>query len=162
MRRLLDRLQELRAETYRVIGYDDPSMPRPPATDLEITAAETNLGVSFPPSYRAFLSIHNGWEHWSGDVALLSTREMLSNPYAFRIAKWRDGEWMQGNVLALEGLVIGFSLYVGEQIIIDPAPQPDSLERDIVLWDFEEIERYPNFYQYLESRRKIWEEEIAG
>jgi hypothetical protein len=33
----------------------------PPATDEEISAVEHQLGISLPPSYRAFLSVSNGW-----------------------------------------------------------------------------------------------------
>ena len=34
-----------------------------PATEAEIVAAETRLGVRFPPSYRAFLRVTHGWRH---------------------------------------------------------------------------------------------------
>ena len=36
-----------------------------PATEEEIVAAETRLGVRFPPSYRAFLRVTDGWRHMS-------------------------------------------------------------------------------------------------
>jgi SMI1-KNR4 cell-wall len=40
---------------------DDPQFWRSkPARDEEIRAAETALGVSFPPSYRAFLALYGG------------------------------------------------------------------------------------------------------
>jgi len=35
----------------------------PPATEDQIAAAESRLGVSFPPSYRSFLRVTNGWRH---------------------------------------------------------------------------------------------------
>ncbi len=31
------------------------------ATESQIVATETRLGVRFPPSYRAFLEVSNGW-----------------------------------------------------------------------------------------------------
>lgn len=31
------------------------------ATEAQIVAAETRLGIRFPPSYRTFLSVSNGW-----------------------------------------------------------------------------------------------------
>ncbi len=33
----------------------------PPATPSEIAAVEERLGIALPPSYRAFLSVTNGW-----------------------------------------------------------------------------------------------------
>lgn len=43
----------------------------PPATESEIRAAETRLGVTLPPSYRSFLSISNGWRIFNGFVEQL-------------------------------------------------------------------------------------------
>jgi hypothetical protein len=34
----------------------------PPATDTQIATAERRLGLPLPPSYRAFLSVSNGWQ----------------------------------------------------------------------------------------------------
>ena len=38
------------------------------ATDKEIAAAEARLGVAFPPSYRAFLQVTNGWRITTGFI----------------------------------------------------------------------------------------------
>jgi hypothetical protein len=43
----------------------------PPATPEEILTAERRLGVPLPPSYRAFLSVSNGWERFGSFVQLL-------------------------------------------------------------------------------------------
>jgi cell wall assembly regulator SMI1 len=42
----------------------------PPATEDAIAAAEAQLGVVFPADYRAFLSIHNGQNHYAPMVGL--------------------------------------------------------------------------------------------
>jgi hypothetical protein len=39
-----------------------------PATDAQIAAAETRLGVTLPPSYKAFLKVTNGWWHAGGSI----------------------------------------------------------------------------------------------
>lgn len=44
---------------------------RSPATESEIRAAETRLGVRFPPSYRSFLSLSNGWRIFNSFVEQL-------------------------------------------------------------------------------------------
>lgn len=50
---------EARASGF--IGYDG-------ATEEQIVAAEARLGVRFPPSYRAFLSVSNGWPEMWGSI----------------------------------------------------------------------------------------------
>jgi hypothetical protein len=42
----------------------------PPASPEQIDAYEQRLGTALPPSYRAFLRLHGGWEHFWGDVTL--------------------------------------------------------------------------------------------
>ncbi len=41
----------------------------PPASDAQIAAAEARLGVTLPPSYRAFLRLSNGWRYL-GDLGV--------------------------------------------------------------------------------------------
>jgi len=43
----------------------------PPATEEEDATAEMRLGLALPPSYRAFLSVSNGWELFGGFVQIL-------------------------------------------------------------------------------------------
>jgi len=42
----------------------------PPASEFAIRALEKKLKFRFPPSYRAFLNIHNGWKGFHNDVAV--------------------------------------------------------------------------------------------
>ena len=49
------------------------------ATEEQIMKAETRLGVKFPPSYRAFLSVSNGWPLMWGSIEpgqLWSTKDI--------------------------------------------------------------------------------------
>ncbi|HEY7540584.1 MAG TPA: SMI1/KNR4 family protein [Methylomirabilota bacterium] len=50
----------------------DRTRPLPPASESEIAAAERRLRLTFPPSYRAFLMLHNGWKNFSFDWWLMS------------------------------------------------------------------------------------------
>jgi hypothetical protein len=49
----------------------------PAASEAEIVEAETRLNTRFPPSYRAFLSVSNGWRNsdWT-EMHLYSTSEI--------------------------------------------------------------------------------------
>jgi len=75
--RLDSLLQRLRTAIRGVDEAEgiDPEAPNrrifPPAPAADITAAERRLGFNLPPSYRAFLSRHNGWMGFdSGDLCI--------------------------------------------------------------------------------------------
>ena len=61
---------------------------RPPATPAQIEECEKLLGRRFSPSYRHFLTLHNGWEDFPGAMLLLGTEDYTSqavrNEVAFR------------------------------------------------------------------------------
>jgi cell wall assembly regulator SMI1 len=70
---LLVRLEALRQEIDAVeeASSRDRSLPYPGATDSDIAAGEKRLRFAFPPSYRAFLKIHNGWRNFSYDWSIM-------------------------------------------------------------------------------------------
>src|SRR5579872_34725 len=100
LRAVLDGIREHQNRLYDEIGYRGRSQPGPPATRAQIRQAESAFGYTFPRAYRSFLAVNNGWKHWSGDVALLSTDEMLRGRYARRIQEWRRKELARGNAVA--------------------------------------------------------------
>jgi len=159
LRELLSRIDELENRVYLRMDYRERSLPGPPATQEQIGEIEATFRCTLPEAYRLFLSIHNGWEHWSGDVALLSTEQMLRGQYAQRIAQWKQKELVRGNRLVANSLVIGFSLFVGEQIMIDLSSRKGS---EIVTWDKGEEEHFPDFYAYLINFETIVKQELAG
>ncbi|OUL19436.1 hypothetical protein BV378_32845 [Nostoc sp. RF31YmG] len=61
----------------------------PAATEEQIINAETRLSIKFPPSYREFLKVSNGWRNadWS-DLELWSTDEL--EWFATRNQDWID------------------------------------------------------------------------
>lgn len=72
----------------RWLGY-------PGATETELIKAETRLGVRLPPSYRAFLTVSNGWRLFSSFIPRLwSTQdiEWLAKRRLESITAWRQGE----------------------------------------------------------------------
>lgn len=48
----------------------------PAASEEQIVAAETRLGLTLPPSYRNFLKVTNGWLYYPGILRLRSTQEI--------------------------------------------------------------------------------------
>lgn len=58
---MVTRLEALTTKLDKVEETDPPGMAYPPASEEKIAEAEQRLNFKFPPSYRAFLKIHNGW-----------------------------------------------------------------------------------------------------
>lgn len=46
------------------------SILHPPASADDVAAFERNIGWEFPPSYRVFLNLHNGWEKFANVFTL--------------------------------------------------------------------------------------------
>jgi hypothetical protein len=97
----------------------------PGATEEQIAAAEARLGTTFPPSYREFLKVSNGWRHvcysidkvWSvEDVEWFRTRHQ----------GWIDG-WTKGAaVFGVDPPVVSdedYSVYGPEQDCIHLRPE---------------------------------------
>jgi hypothetical protein len=67
----------------------------PGASEATIAAAEARLGVALPPSYRAFLSVTNGWRATKTFVGRLRPVEEIGwyrDEDPGRIEAWRGGE----------------------------------------------------------------------
>ncbi len=64
----------------------------PAASEAEIVEAETRLNTQFPPSYRAFLAVSNGWRNsdWT-EMHLYSTAEI--DWFTSRNQQWIDA-WL--------------------------------------------------------------------
>src|SRR6476469_5995250 len=62
---LVSELDDLRRRLMQARGKDPRDKSRylmnPPATDADIDTEERRTGFAYPPSYRAFLKLHNGW-----------------------------------------------------------------------------------------------------
>lgn len=157
-RNLLDRIRELRNETYLRMGFEVSTSPGPPATPDEVNQVEATARRLLPLDYRQFLLHHNGWHYWSGDVALLSTGEMFAGPYSERIAEWKSQEEKRGNTEVLRSLVIGCSLFAGEKVLL--VPNDDQFSWHVVVWDNGPADKFPDFVHYLLNHKGILEEEI--
>jgi hypothetical protein len=91
---VMSRSKQFRGERAEEVIAEGGWCGRPAAAESEIRAAENRLGVKFPPSYRSFLSISNGWRIFNSFVEqLLPVQEIdryrILNPKGFRI----DQSW---------------------------------------------------------------------
>jgi hypothetical protein len=116
------------------------SLLRPPATEVEVAAAERRLRVQLPPSYREFLLLSDGAygdtmgaviaggsraaesdEGWGFLPVAQITRYVEVNPFAVEI--WTDGdgeiEWAEGDLEA--------TLHFEGDEVLDHGPMRDAI-----------------------------------
>lgn len=79
---LLAEHRRLQTELLRVAPFRDVGLvPNPAAPPRSIEAAERRLGRRLPPSYREFLSHHNGWPLFYEGATLLGTADLGKRSY---------------------------------------------------------------------------------
>ncbi len=170
VKELIDELYAGIAEVARLMfGDESPQRLGPPATSEALAALERRFGGPLPPSYRAFLELHNGWEHFSGDARLLSVEDQ-SRP------------WVQARLAEFSGLLQEFGtsdpisdgcipVYLGETeqdfALIDPRTRGADGEMAVLQYDLtEEVHRHSTFAEYLrgvlEVVTSIRDEELKG
>jgi hypothetical protein len=149
-------------EAYLEAIDADPSQKLgPPASEAEIRRIEAKLNVAFPPSYRVFLTLHNGWKGWMGDVDLLSTTEMERGRYYQKIVTWRKSMFEAGAVAPITSLVIGVKLPGQSFLMLDRESEHANGELDVVHWEFDEVIRHESFLACLKARADALEQLLA-
>jgi hypothetical protein len=84
---VLSRIRTVHAEILRLAPFRDMGLvPNPGASLRKIKKAEERLGRPLPPSYRAFLSRHDGWPRFFEGATLLGT-ESLGKPNYEELAR---------------------------------------------------------------------------
>lgn len=139
-----------RSRFYESSDLEDEQQLGPPAGEAEIRELEERIGHSLPPSYRAFLLMHNGWQMVSATTDLLSVGDMLRGPIHDRVMRWQQRAAQSGNALAGKGLVIGYSKLTQTRVILDPDDVVDGEWRLIEMYKDEEVE-YSSFLEWLEK-----------
>src|SRR5947209_2391129 len=98
---LVEQMRRVRQERIDLEDWGSDMKLGPATSAEEIRAAEKRLKFDFPPSYRAFLELHNGWFEFWPDWSLLGisgrrTDKMLKDANRsmemYREVLHRDGE----------------------------------------------------------------------
>lgn len=97
---------------------------RPPASESAIRHYEQRLGMPLPPSYRTFLSMHNGFEWLAFPGHMLSIEEASPRgEYWPDIKEWKLGMSEAGLADALDGIVIAYLDQPNNWAYLDPDRQ---------------------------------------
>jgi hypothetical protein len=146
---------EARSYHYATVDPDmaDEQQLGSPTPESRIVDLETRLGRPLPPSYRAFLSMYNGWRMGvDGATDLLSVEEMLDGPRAERVREWRRlSQKYDEDDLVTRALVIGMSEIVPTRALLDPETIDANGEWALVDYYHGVEQVHPSFLNWLEA-----------
>ena len=140
-----------RHEYFGSIGLQDEQSLGPPAREDELRQIEARLKRQLPPSYRAFLSLYDGWKMIDGGLDLLSVSELLNGPQHAQIQEWQQQMWKAGDTVAARSLVIGVSHITPTRYLLDPETSDDGGEWQLVQHHKIVEAEVPSFLQWLEE-----------
>jgi hypothetical protein len=147
----------------------------PPASEEQIAAAEARLGVTFPPAYRSFLAVSNGWRETGNFISAIFAVEqvewlrdndhheidawtMVSDGGPMPDEPWRDqGGYIEAEVRDFapmqNALLISDWGVDGEYMLLIPDKKDDEGEWEA--WFFAHwipgASRYPSFWDLMQS-----------
>lgn len=124
-------------------GDEVDSVPRPGADAGAIARAEQARERTFAPSYRAFLEVCDGWEHFAWGVSLFGTSELVGEDYDDALETLEYDEELTEELEA--ALIIGRNENDATLILLcDDGAVVEHL--------YGEEERWPDLGAYLRSR----------
>jgi len=87
MKPLIEKLADA-MNRYEILAFDEDDYRElgKPCTAAQLAMAEQDLGQPLPPSYRAFLELHNGWTDFIREAPILAV-EARHKPWFRRRAK---------------------------------------------------------------------------
>lgn len=150
-----------RSRFYASLQEPDEQELGAAATPEQLSAAERTLGTALPPSYKAFLMLHNGWKMVTASMDLFSIEDVLRVAKDPKTEKWRKIALDAGEGFAAKAIVIGASRFAAAKLLLDPEQTGADGEMAVVRHDKVEEETYPNFLAYIRASTEEFTD-IAG
>jgi hypothetical protein len=164
MRQLVEQLAGA-MQQYTVLQFRDdyPGEPGPPSTEAELATVRADLGRPLPPSYEAFLRLHNGWTDFIGEAPLLRAQDRHEPWFARRLARVR-AHLTEFDMAGLpeHAFLVVLHPDVSTLVYIDTSGPTRDGEFETVEYDIreDEQERHPSFRALLESRLEFFTTEV--
>ena len=129
---------------------DEPTL-RPPASAEQIAELEAHLGFSLPPSYRAFLEMHNGMANYQNTHLLLGTEDHQGQWVQTQMDFYRDADQVEPFEAGTVPLIVGKADDgIHNFWAFDPNDVNADGELAVVDWDYGcEEDRYASFLELL-------------
>lgn len=135
-----------------------------PCTQAQLDTVQHDFGRVLPPSYRAFLELHNGWMAFMGEAALLSVEDRHSPWFAARVEGIRAHlrEFNDPDVLS-HGFLLVVHPDVSSLLYLDKTKPTEGGEYETVYYSLTagEYARYPSFKAFLEYWLETTQKQIA-
>jgi SMI1 / KNR4 family (SUKH-1) len=164
LQKLIHELIEAKREYYRLAFDREPRMKLgAPCSPEQLARLAAILGKPLPPSYRAFLELHNGWDGFDGDTKLLAVED-------------HEQAWVKNRVKTLSSLLEEYAdenpfkegampVLLGEDerafTVLDPRKVRKNGEMDFVTFDLmQEQDRFKDFISFLEDDLVVTQELI--
>jgi hypothetical protein len=125
-----------------------------PLSNEKVERLERDFSFRFPPSYRQFLLLHDGWKGFRGDADLLSSTQMRQQVIVSRIEDFKQSA-QSGDVSQTFIIVAGeTSSYF---VYLDPGTRREDGEMDVVEYTIQEgeVDRYPDLFAYLSENDRL-------
>lgn len=136
--------------------YEDDAEPlklNPPASKDQISGLEAKLGVPLPPSYKAFLELHNGARDFFCFDRLFGTEDHGSTWYNEQRdwllgVDWEETAFNTSHIFVMAESGSGIHNFRG----FDPEVRDVEDELEVIDWDYgHELGREPSFLAWLEK-----------
>ncbi len=178
---LVPRIAEILTATYKLEHHGagvNRSILHPPVPPKDIASFEQKHDLRFPPSYRQFLELHNGWEHFWLNMTLIGvsgkhTKAVLDE--VKEAIEWQNEDlatemdeltpknlqtWEkqdESNLFLAHHVPFAAS-FAGEFLVFDRSTVKRNGEMQVVFWNMgsgaDEDERHEDFAELLESVAK--------
>lgn len=143
--------RKARAAYYASIEIEDEQALGEPCAPSLVEQLEQKLGRALPPSYRAFLLLHNGWKQVDGELDLLPIEDLLEEANELDVASWRRSVAQYGDTIAARCLVIGASIISPTKYLLDPERVNEEGEWLFLQYHHEVEAEVPSFLEWLEQ-----------
>ena len=152
-------------QPFRDLGL----IPNPAASDIAIARAEIRIRRALPPSYRAFLALHDGWPRFFDGASLLGTASIGHRKYedlaraAFEAAETPLPDLgPPARPRARQLIPFGADLEGTTLFSFNPEVLGPDGEYEVIAWMNEIGVRQPSFAAFLEFIHDLGRQDIAG
>jgi SMI1 / KNR4 family (SUKH-1) len=163
LEKLIPALSEaLRKRDRLVLDEEYPHELGEPCTPAQLDALERIVGKPLPPSYRAFMTRHNGWNRLVGDAKILAVQDYGSAWVKQRLEdlgtlfyEFGPDPFEAGAIPIMLGRTAkGF-------LVLDPSTVRKNGEMDFVSYDDTEREdKFPDFNAFLHHKLNLVQQMI--
>lgn len=129
-----------------------------PAKPQQIATLERLIGQTAPPSYRAFLDLHNGWSEFQGNGKLLAVADHGSEwvKAATDMIDTNFAEFDMRSPFEEGAIPVMLGESIQDYLVLDPRTMRSNGEMDFVYYVLtEEGQRFEDFYAFLRNNLRI-------